>query len=67
MRGRHPYVPPNCVVLNLLATFAIFFVRILLEPEVECPTIFAKVDSPKVAFTIEVIYAVVSLGIFALF
>ena len=67
MKGRHPYVPPHCVVLNVLATFASSVVRILMDPEVGCPTIFLKVASPKVVFTIEVIDAVVSLSNFAFF
>ena len=67
MRGSHPYVLPHCVFLNVLATFASSIIRILMEPEVGCPTILVKVDSPKVVFTIEVIDAVVPLGIFALF
>ena len=64
MRGKHPYVSPHCVVLNVLVTFSSSVVRILMDPEVGCPTIFVKVASPKVAFTIEVIDAVASLGFF---
>ena len=67
MRGRHPYVSPHCLVLNVFATFDISVVRIVMDPEEGCPTIFEKVASPKVVFTIEVIDAVVLLGIFALF
>ena len=67
MSGRHEYVPPHCVVLNVLATFAGYVARILMEPEVGCPTIFVKVASPKVAFTMEVIDAVVSLIILLYF
>ena len=67
MRGRHPYVPPHCVVLNVLLTFSSSVVRILMDPEVGCPTIFVKVDSLKVVFTTEVIDAVVLIGIFDLF
>ena len=65
MRGSHPYVPPHCVVLNVLANFASSVVSVFMEPEVVCPTIFVKVASPKVAFIIEVIDAVFSLVIFA--
>ena len=67
MSRRHLYVPHHCVVLNVLATFAISIVRVFMDPEVGCPTIFVKLDSPKAAFTIEVIDAVVSLGIFLYF
>ena len=67
MSGRHPYVPLHCVVLNVLVTFASSVVRILMDPEVGCPIIFVKVVSPKVDFTMELINAAVSLGIFALF
>ena len=55
MRGRHLYVPPHCVVLNVLATFASSVVRILMDPGVGCPTISVNVASPKVVFAIEVI------------
>ena len=65
--GRHPYVPPYCVVLNVLATFASSVVKIFMEPEVGCPTIFVKVASPKVAFTMEVINAIVSLVVLLYF
>ena len=64
MKGRHPYVPPHCVVLNVLATFVSSVVKILMDPNVGCTTIFVKVASPKVALTIEMIDSVVSLGIF---
>ena len=67
MSVRHPYVSLHCMVLNVLATFASSIVRILMEPKVGCPTIFVKVASPKVVFTIEVIDYVVLLGIFSLF
>ena len=67
MSGRHLYVPPHCVVFNVLATFASSVVRILMEPEVGCPTIFVKMASQKVFFTVELIDTVVLLGIFALF
>ena len=67
MIGRYLYVPPHCVVLNVLATLASYVARILMEPEVGCPTIFVKVASPKVAFTMEVIDAVVSLIILLYF
>ena len=65
--GRHPYVPPHFVVLNVLATFASSVVRILMETKVGCTTIFVKVASLKFAFTMEVINAVVSLGILLYF
>ena len=67
MRGRRPYVPPHSVVLNVLANFASSVVIIFMGTEVGCPTIFVKVDLPKVVLTIAVIDTVVSLGIFALF
>ena len=57
------YVPPHCVVLNVLATFASSVVRTFMDTEVGCTTIFVKVASPKVAFTMEVINVVVLLGI----
>ena len=60
-------MPPHCVVLNVIATFASSVVRILMDLEVGFPTIFVKESSQKVVFTMEVINAVVSLGIFALF
>ena len=66
MRGRHPYVSPHCMVLNVFATFSSFVVIILMDPEVGCLTILVKVASPRVVFAIELIGAVVSLGIFAL-
>ena len=65
--GRHPYVPPHCVVLNVLETFASSVVRILMNPEVGCPTIFLKVASPKVTFTMEIIDAVFSLDVLLYF
>ena len=55
------------MVLNVLLTFSSSVVRILMDPEVGCPTIFVKVDSLKVVFTTEVIDAVVLIGIFDLF
>ena len=67
MRGRRLYVPPYCVVLKVLADFASYFIIMFMEPKVGCPTIFVKVASPKVSFTIEVIDAVVSLDIFLYF
>ena len=67
MSGRHPYVPPHCVVLNVMVAFASSVVSILMQPEVGCPHIFLKVASEKVAFTMEVINAVVSLGILLYF
>ena len=67
MSGRHPYVPPHCVVLNVLETFASSVVRILMNPEVGCPTIFLKVASPKVTFTMEIIDAVFSLDVLLYF
>ena len=67
MRGRHPYVPPHFVVIDVLATFAISVVRTFMDPEVGCPTILVKVASPNVVFTIEVIDSVVLLDIFDLF
>ena len=67
MRGKHKYVHLHCMVLNMHATFASSVVRILMDPEVGCPTIFVKVASLKVVFTTEVIDAVVLIGIFDLF
>ena len=64
---RHMYVPPHCVVLNVLATFASSVVRIFMEPKVGCTTIFVKVASLNVVSTMEVIDAVVSLGILLYF
>ena len=63
MIGRYLYVPPHCVVLNVLAIFASSVVRTFMDPKVGCTTIFVKVASPKVAFTMEVINVVVLLGI----
>ena len=63
MSVRHPYVSLHCMVLNVLATFASSIVRILMETKVGCPTILVKVASLKVAFTMEVIDAVLLLGI----
>ena len=60
-------MPPHCVVLNVLATFASSVFRILMDLEVGCPTIFVKVASPKFAFTTEVIDAVFSLAILLYF
>ena len=60
-------MPPYCVVLKVLADFASYFIKMFIEPKVGCPTIFVKVASPKVSFTIEVIDAVVRLSIFSLF
>ena len=67
MSGRHPYVPPHCVVFNVLSAFASSVVMIFIEPEVGCTTIFLKVASLKVAFTMEVIDDVISLGILLYF
>ena len=64
MSGRHPYVPPHCVVLNVLETFASSVVSIFMELEVGFPTIFVKVASLKVSYTMEVINTVLSLGMF---
>ena len=63
MSGRHPYGPPHCVVFNVLSAFASSVVMIFIEPEVGCTTIFLKVASLKVAFTMEVIDADLLLGI----
>ena len=62
--GRYLYVPTHCVVLNVLATFASSVVRILMETKVSCHTIFVKVASLKVSYTMEVINTVLSLGMF---
>ena len=60
-------MPPHCVVLNVRATFASSIVRILMDPEVGCTTIFVRVASLKVDITREVIDAVVFLDILIYF
>ena len=67
MIRRHPYVPPHCVVLNVLVTFSSSVVRIFKDTEVGCPIISVKAASPNVVFTIEVIDAVVLLRTYDLF